>query len=187
MDIWVDLVRLSGSFILLSAFAAKLLGGPKSFVMSVQRYGTLPPWTATALAYLTLLAEIIVGAGLMLGRFESAFLFLAGLLFAGFASLGFASTRHPQERAPDCGCLGKYVRLRLDSFSVAKNLFVAAASSAAALVNHFGISSPLMPGSGLPAAVTVACAALVAGMYWVSSYASSVVSLVEEAFEASET
>jgi hypothetical protein len=187
MALWVDLVRLSASLLLLSAFAAKWLGGPKSFVRSVEQYGVLPPRAASALAYLTLLAEVVVGAGLMVGQVVSAFLLLGGLLFLGFASMGLATMHRPQRGIADCGCLGKYVRLRLDSFSVAKNVLVATACFAGASANHFGTAAGLTPRSELPAAVVMASAALVAGMYWLSSYADTVISMVEDAFEARET
>ncbi len=152
--------------------------------MSVQRYGIAPPKTASALAYLTILGEILVGAGLLTDRFRGTFLLLAGLLFVCFGLVGVAALRRPYGGTTECGCLGEHVRLRMDRFVVGKNLLVAVACFAAASATRLGISGNPQPKP--PAGVIMACAVLVAGMYWLSSYADAVIAVVDEALEAGE-
>jgi hypothetical protein len=175
---WLELTRMSTAIILLSAFIAKATSGPRLFARTVQRYEIFRPGAAKAVAYFVLVAEAVIGTALLVGKARSTFLLAAGLLFGGFAVLSHLTLRSGSRRI-DCGCLGEHVPLRLDSVGVGKNSLLAAACLAMAALSWLAPLEPDSLGAGLPWFVVLACACLLAAMYWLISYASSTISTVE--------
>ena len=171
------LIRLTLGLIFAVSAAAKI-SGPRAFVASVRRYEILPDFLAAPAAAVAVAAEAVVALALLTGLHTGIALVGAAALLLVF-TIALASTLL-RERAIECGCLGGFVQLRLDWASVATNLVLAALALAAATQATLGVPTPGERAAGATIFVLWSTAALLAGVYWLATYARSVFRFVED-------
>jgi small-conductance mechanosensitive channel len=179
---WAKLVELTVGVILVMAAASKA-ARLSSFATALSSYRLVPSGKARALAPVAVGVEAVVGFLLLTQHLAAWTLAGAGLLFVTFVVVGVIEVLHADGAEPraDCGCLGGVVRLRVGRATIAINVLIAGAcfSSAAAFVLTDPDAASAQLARVASGAVWVAAISL-AALYWLSSYAVSVIAVMRE-------
>ena len=171
------LVRLTLGLLLAASATAKLLRF-QGFLDSLRAYHLLPQLLIRPTAILVVIAETVVAAALLVGLIVEVALAAAALMFTVFSAVvGLTMIRRG---GVDCGCLGGFVKLRMGWASVAMN----AAFAIAALIGAVLFSGELSGRATIGAVtwfVLWASGASLALGYWLTAYAESVATLIDDA------
>lgn len=174
---WAALVQLTTGMVLAIAAAAKWVH-PSRLTLAIREYGVIPERFAPLAAGVVLAAESAIAAAL-LGRItRDAALFAAAILLLAFACL--IAWTLVKRRPTDCGCLGASLKLRMGWISVGMNVALAGGAIAASAQPQV-VSVP-----ATSYATLYLSAALLAVLYWLVTYASSVARLVADSFQIQE-
>jgi hypothetical protein len=176
--VWARVLEVSAGVILLMAAASKGMR-MSAFVRALGTYRLVTEVWAAPLGRATVVVEGLLGALLISERLPALALAGASVLFAAFATVGWIEARDAEHAGPraDCGCLGGVVRLRVGRVTVAMNVAVAAACLAATAAFAFADTATV---DGELAASVWAAALPVAALYWMTSYAVSVIAMMHD-------
>lgn len=179
---WARLIEVAAGTILILAAASKVarIG---AFTDALRGYRLVPEGRAATLAPLVIGVEGLVGAALLSQRAASWALLAAGCLFSTFAIVGLIEARSHEGAAPrsECGCLGGVVRLRIGRATIAMNAIVASSclvSSAAFALTSDSLARVEL--QRVDAGLIWPAALLIAGLYWLASYAVSVIAAMDD-------
>jgi len=166
--------------LLFATAAVAKLGRFGGFVAAVRGYGIVPSWAVPAAAVATVLTEVVISVSLVGGLEVSAGLGAAAALLVVFVVADSSALQ--KQPPPDCGCLGGLLRLRPDWWSVGTNAVLAMAAAVAAAETVGGIPFPTSASEPTSTVVvTWMAASLLVMVYWLSAYARTVGTILDEA------
>lgn len=176
----MQVTAASASVIFASAFLAKLSGGKKG-VAFLTNYGIVPRWLAVPLSIGALVMEGTAAVLLVVSRNSGQALLLASSLFCAFGlATWLALARNPEDKEIPCGCLGPLAPMNLGRADALKNF----GASIVCLLASWG--SIMSTNERVFWLVVWMLGVLVAGTYWLASFAFSVLALVGDRTRAEQ-